>query len=121
MRTEMRQLPYDRAERVAAEVCELVRLAFVHDLVDPRLKNVQITRVRMTKDLGIARLYYYIFDGTADRRAKAQTGLTSAAKFLRQQIARQLKFKFAPEIQIFYDESIEHEERIAQLFSGEGM
>lgn len=112
-------LPYDRAERVAGRVRELVALAFVHDLVDPRLKSVQITRVRMTRDLGIARLYYYIFDGSDEMKSDADRGLKSAAKFLKQQIAKELKLKFAPEIEIFYDEDVDREERIARIF-GEG-
>lgn len=111
-------LPYDRAERVAERVRELVALAFVHDLVDPRLKNVSITRIRMTRDLRIARLYYAIFDGSDEKKAEADRGLKSAAKFLKQQIAKELKLKFAPEIEIFYDEDIDREERVAKLLGG---
>lgn len=116
-----RHLPYDRAERVADAIYHLVSQTMISDISDPRLSGIQITRVRMTKDLRIARIYYHMFDASDDQKSNAQRGFGSAARFFRRIIGEEISLKFTPEVEFYYDDSIDIGDRIDELLSkGEG-
>jgi ribosome-binding factor A len=113
----MKHLPYDRAERVADTVYRLVAETVTNELADPRLSGLTVTRVRMTRDLRIARIYYHVADTSAESRKRAARGMQSAEPYLRRCITERLQLKSAPELEIFYDESVDIEERIDELMA----
>jgi ribosome-binding factor A len=108
-------LPYDRAERVADVIRRIVAESLVREISDPRLREAQVMRVTMTRDLRIARIYYHLFDASEEGRSRAAEGFRSASGFLRRRIGQELTLKFTPEVEFYYDESIEVGERIAEL------
>ena len=107
-------LPYDRAARVADEICHIVAGAVVSDLADPRIAGATVTRVRMTKDLRTAYVYFHLKADEAQREA-AIKGFQSSVGFLKRRIGDAIKLKFMPEIRFFYDEAVDVEERIGDL------
>lgn len=110
----MKHLPYERADRVGQAIFEQVATLVRERLADPRLTGVQITSVKVTKDLRLARIYYFI-GGDAKTRAACQAGLAAASGFLKRAVAGALAMKFTPELQFFFDESIEYGERVDAL------
>jgi ribosome-binding factor A len=116
--TMTRHLPYDRAERVADAVYQLVAEVMQRDLADPRLSGVSVTRVRMTKDLRTARIYYHLAAASQERKEAARRGMTSAGSFLRRRIAEEITLKAAPEVVFFYDDAVDVEERVDELLAG---
>ena len=115
-----KHLPYDRSERVGDEILQLVSSTMLTDISDPRLKGIQITRVRMTRDLRIARIYYHIYDASDERREKVEKAFAKAAGFFRRVIGEGVVLKFTPEVEFYYDDSIDLSEKIDRLMSGEG-
>lgn len=113
-----RNLPYDRAQRVADRIQNLLSEKMLSDISDPRLSGIQITRVTMTKDLRIARIYYHMMDASNEQRQQAERGFNSAAGFLRRMIGEEISLKFTPEVEFYYDESIDVRERIEELLAG---
>jgi ribosome-binding factor A len=81
---------------------------------DPRLATVTVSEVRMTADLRQARVFFRLLDGTADAKALTKA-LERAAPFLRRQLGRRLRLRRIPELQFFYDESIERHDRIERI------
>ena len=114
----MHHLPYDRSARVADTVYQLVAELVTRDLTDPRLSGLSVTRVRMTKDLRIARIYYHLLPTSEEAKEHAARGVASAAPYIRRCITERLQLKFAPEIEFFYDETVDIEERIDELMAG---
>ncbi len=110
-----RQLPYDRAERVANEVLHFVSRALIHELSDPRIRGVRITRVRMTPDLRIARISFHLREQGGAKRAEAEAGLASARGFVRRRIGEEIQLRYVPEVQFYYDEGVDAQERIEEL------
>ena len=113
-----RNLPYDRAQRVADRIQHLLSEKMLSDIYDPRLSDIYITRVKMTKDLRIARIYYHMLDASEERRQRAERGFGSAAGFFRRIIGEEVSLKFTPEVEFYYDESIDVKERIDELLAG---
>ena len=57
-----KNLPYKRTDRVSAQIFEVVSESFYTELGGDALWDVQITRVVVTPDLRIARVYYHILN-----------------------------------------------------------
>ncbi len=112
----MKHLPFSRADRVATEIHNIVAMFCLHRLEDPRLAGIQITKVRVTKDLRMARINYFL-RGTDTQRSACQEGLEKSSGLIKRAIAEQMRLKFMPELVFHFDGAIEHGERISELLS----
>ena len=65
------------------------------DVYDPGIGFVTITRVQVTPDLQIARVYYTVL-GDEKARRTTERALGRAAAFLRRQIGSRLRLKRVP-------------------------
>lgn len=99
------------AEEIRREVSQIIHF----ELKDPRVMGTTVTGVKMTPDLRLARVYFAM-PGAQDRKSAAQEGLNKSAGFVRHLLAGRLNFKFMPQIEFFYDESLEIQEKIESLF-----
>jgi len=97
-------------EQIRAELCLLLQ----RWARDPVLRLTTVTHVRLTRDLQHARVYYTVL-GDMTARRHAGRGLRRAASFLRGQLGRRLRFRHVPDLTFTYDDSLEREERIAQI------
>ena len=106
----MSQRPSRVGEQIREDLSEL-RAREVHD---PGVGFVTLTRVSVTADLQQARVYYTTLgDDKAKRESKR--ALERAVPFLRRQLGRRLRLRRIPELQFFYDESIERGDRIERI------
>jgi ribosome-binding factor A len=101
------------------QVAETVRQAITDALVrgevrDPRVGLVTVTDVRVTGDLGHAKVLVAI-PGEEPDRQRALEGLRSAAGFLRTKAARTLSTRTVPELHFELDRGLEHAARINAL------
>lgn len=113
-----KHLPYDRAERVGTEIYHILCEVVLVELQDPRLAGVRITRIGMTKDLRTARVNFHMAHATGERRLAALKGLKSAGGFFKRRIGDAIKLKFMPELEFFYDEAVDVDQRIENLLEG---
>jgi len=86
-------------------------LSEVHD---PGIGLVTLTRVKVSPDLQLARIYYTLM---GDDQAKAATSraLARATPFLRRQIGSRIRLRRVPELQFHFDESVETQDRIEKI------
>jgi ribosome-binding factor A len=84
-----------RAERVARQVLQEVSAIVEHDLKDPRIGMVTFTMVRMGPDLRTAKSY------------------------LRREVGRRLRLRYAPELRFEFDDSLDRAERITRLLDAD--
>jgi len=103
-----------RSERVGDQIRQELAELITREVHDPGIGFLTITRVRLTPDLQQARVSYTTL---GDEKARAETGraLNRAIPFLRRQIGRRLRLKHVPQLQFFYDESIERQDRIERI------
>ena len=81
---------------------------------DPGVGFVTITRVSLTADLQIARVYYTTMAAGAERKDTGRA-LQRATPFVRRQLAGRLGLRRMPEIEFRFDESVEQHARIEEL------
>ena len=98
-------------EQLRMELSEIVE----REIQDPRVHFVTMTRVKVTPDLGHARVFITVL-GTDDERKKALQGLRSAAGFVKRSLAKRLHhLRRVPDLIFEYDETIEKDMRLEQL------
>lgn len=115
-----RNLPYNRSSRVADEIYELLSNAIITDLSDPRIKGATLTRVGMTKDLKVARVYFHMGDVDDKAKERALAGFESSSGFLKKRIASELKLRYTPNLEFYFDDSVDLCEVIEGLFKNGG-
>ena len=107
-------MPSQRSQRVGESIQQEISALLLRGLKDPRIGFVTITGVEMTPDLHLARVFYTVIGDEAVRKANA-AGLKSSIPFIRQQLGRQLRMKYVPDLIFQYDSSIEYGIRIESL------
>jgi ribosome-binding factor A len=79
----------------------------IHDeLKDPRLGMVTVSAVRVSRDLGHAKVYITVL-GEESRKKESVEVLNHAGRFLRKSLGQCLKLRAIPELHFVYDESLE--------------
>lgn len=109
-------MDYQRADRVAELLVELISDLLRKEIRDPRINTVTVTGAKVSKDLRHARIFFNLLGRSEDRRA-VSAGLKSATGFIRSKVAKQLNLRFVPTIEFFYDESEDEARRIEDLLN----
>ena len=81
---------------------------------DPGIGFITLTRVKVSPDLQLARVYYTSM-GDPKARRETEKALERATPFLRRQVGSRLNLRRVPELQFRFDESIGHQDRIEQI------
>ena|SRR5215203_2250869 len=102
-------------DQLRAEISELL----ARQVHDPGIGFLTITQVNVTPDLQIARVYYTTLGDDKARRESARA-LGRATPFLRRQIGSRLRLKRVPQLEFFFDESIERGDRIERILKDIG-
>ena len=92
----------ERVQKLARQVLgELLR-----ELKDPRIGFVTITAVRVSADLRHARVLVSVL-GDDEQKKESLAGLDSARPHLRQELGRQMRLKYLPDLHFYLDEQAE--------------
>jgi ribosome-binding factor A len=102
-----------RPSRVSEEFREILAEE-IPRLKDPRIGFVTVVGVRVTPDLGRARVFYTTMGDERARRATA-AALRSARGHLRKVIGDQVRMKVLPDLEFEEDVSVRTTDRIEQL------
>ncbi len=91
-----------RAERASQEILQLVSVMFTREVSDPRLAGVTVTRVQVSDDLRLAKLF--IAPGATPTATKEMLReLEHARNYFRRTITGALNLKFAPDVRFLED------------------
>lgn len=104
----------NRSRRIESELQRVVSELLLREVKDPRIGRVTVTAVRVSPDLGHARVFYLPFDRSREP-ALIQAGLDGAARFMRGQVGRKLKLRVAPQIVFSLDEQLAEGMRLGDL------
>src|SRR5688572_2383410 len=98
-------------EQIRDELSSLLSRGAVHD---PGIGFITLTRVQVSPDLQLARVFYTSL-GDPKARRETEKALGRATPFLRRQIGSTLRLRRVPELEFRFDESIAHQDRIEQI------
>lgn len=109
---------YPRSERVEELAREVLGEA-ISELSDPRIGFVTVTAVKLTGDLRTARVYVSVLKDEA--REETIGAIQHAAPHLRSVLAREVRMKHLPALEIVEDLTAQQGERIEQLLREGGV
>lgn len=105
---------YARHERLGNQVLRVLSELIRFETKDPRLRDVSLTAVDLSRDLSIARVYFSLLDPDQDP-APAAEALSHAAGFLRHALGKALTVRHVPELRFEHDDSARNAMRISEL------
>jgi ribosome-binding factor A len=104
-----------RPDRVGDQIRETLSEMLTRGTVhDPGIGFITITRVKVSADLQVARVFYTSLGDEKARRETARA-LDRATPFFRRQVGSELRLRRVPELEFRFDESIAHQDRIEQI------
>ena len=109
-----RRRPFQRVDRLNRTILKVLGTAVTRESREEILRSVTVTGVEVTRDLSLARVYYY---APAEIREETITALNRALGFLRSRVGQEVRMRQTPELRFIYDESIERASRLESILS----
>jgi ribosome-binding factor A len=103
-----------RLLKAAEAVREVVSMAILTEVRDPRVKDVTVTGVEMAPDMRSAVVHVSIMGGPAKEKLALQ-GLTRSAGFLQSRIADRIETRYTPRLRFELDGGIKKSIEIARM------
>ena len=105
-----------RAEKVAELIKHKLNSAMSKDLMEFQLGLVTITKVMMSPDIRIAKVYV-TFLGNKEPVEKCMDRINFRKKHIRFLLAKHLDMKYIPELNFYYDDTLDYAEKINKLLN----
>ena len=102
---------FKRTDRLNKQFARLVAEVLLQ-VEDKRLRQVNVTRMKVAPDLRTAKVYYTVMTPVEG----IEKVLKSAQGFLRAELARRSKMRVIPELHFHYDDTAEQIQMIESLF-----
>ena len=103
-----------RVLKVAEAIREVVSMAILTELNDPRISNVTVTFVEVTPDLRQAKVHVSIRGDETEQKLSLR-GLQHAAGFLQQKISQRIDTRYTPRIRFELDMGVKRSMEMTQL------
>ncbi len=107
-------MPSRRAQKVAEAVREVVGMAILRELKDPRVQDVTVTYVEVSGDLRQAKVHVSVM-GDETKQALSLRGLQSAAGFLQSKLRDRIETRYTPRLEFHLDQGVKKSIAIAQI------
>jgi ribosome-binding factor A len=103
-----------RVLKVAEAIRQVVSMAIVTELRDPRIENVTVTYVEVSSDLRNAKVHVSVM-GDQTRQELALKGLRNAAGFLQQKVGRRVDTRYTPRLRFELDQGVKRSIEVARI------
>ena len=103
-----------RLQKAAAAIREVVSMAIIADLKDPRIQNVTVTQVEVTPDMRQAKVHVSIM-GDETKQQLSLRGLKNASGFLQSRIADRIDTRYTPRLEFVLDMGVKRSIEVAQI------
>jgi len=103
-----------RLLKAAEAIREVVSMAILTELRDPRIEGVTVTRVEVSPDMRQAKVHVSIMGDDAHQKLCLH-GLRSSAGFLQNKISDRIDTRYTPRLRFEIDEGVKKSLAISQL------
>ena len=105
---------FPRSRRIEEQIQRILSDVLRVRVRDPRLHDVVITGVDVSRDLCVAKIYFTALDPAAQPETLTDA-IDKAAGFIRSQLARELTVRHVPELRFRFDTSLRDGEAMEHL------
>jgi ribosome-binding factor A len=96
-----------RVLKAAEAIREVVSMAILTEIRDPRVKDVTVTFVELSADMRYAKVHVSVM-GDEKKQALCLRGLQSSVGFLQSKIGKRIDTRYVPRIQFELDRGIKN-------------
>lgn len=96
-----------RVLKAAQAIREVVSMAIITDLKDPRISDVTVTFVEVSPDLRMAKVNVSVM-GEEKKQDLCLRGLQNSAGYLQQKVGKRIDTRYTPRIEFVLDKGIKH-------------
>ena len=93
--------------KAAQAIREVVSMAIITDLKDPRIRDVTVTLVEVSPDMRQAKVNVSVM-GDQTKQDLCLRGLQNSAGFLQQKVGKRVDTRYTPRLQFVLDKGIQH-------------
>lgn len=108
-------MAHHRSDHIASLILREVSTIVQFDLHHPDISFVTVTAVKLTPDLGFAKIYFAIHDEDKEKCFKA---LDKSKGFIRRELAQRIDIYKVPELAFYIDETYAQGQRIDAILKG---
>ena len=107
-------MPSRRLLKAAEAIREVVGMAILADLQDPRIQDVTVTGVEVAPDMRQAKVYVSVM-GSESKQNLSLRGLQSAAGYLQSKVAKRIDTRYTPRLQFVLDQGVKKQIEVSQI------
>lgn len=96
-----------RVLKAAQAIREVVSMAIITDLKDPRISDVTVTFVEVSPDMRLAKVNVSVM-GDDTKQRLCLRGLQNSAGYLQQKVGKRIDTRYTPRIEFVLDKGIKH-------------
>jgi len=105
-----------RLQRIADRIRQELSEMLIHEVSDPRLKQIYVTDIKVDRELAYADVYVSAVEGVS-RSADVLAGLESASGFLRRNLAARVELRAFPRLRFHWDVTPENADHIEKVLA----
>lgn len=103
-----------RLAKVQAAIKQATSEVILHELNDPRLGFVTVTKVETSRDLKHAKVHISVMGGPAVAK-RTLAGLKHARRYIQSAVSNKIRLRYTPGISFHLDESVKKNIEIAKI------
>ena len=105
---------FNRSRRVGEQIQRELALLLQREVRDPRLSQVTIAAVKVSRDMSQATVYFTVLGDKEDIHP-IQQALEKASGFLRHALGEQVVMRSLPHLRFVYDDSVSRGSELSSL------
>ena len=102
--------------KAAEAIREVVSMAILTELRDPRIRDVTVTYVEVSPDLRHAKVHVSVM-GDEARQKLSLRGLQHASGFLQQKVAKRVDTRYTPKLKFVLDQGVKRSLEVSRLLN----
>jgi ribosome-binding factor A len=103
-----------RVKKAAEAIREVVSMAILTDVNDPRIRDVTVTYVEVSADMRLAKVHVSVMGTDAQQRTSLQ-GLQHAAGYLQAKVAKRIDMRYTPKLKFMLDMGVKRSIEIEKI------
>ena len=107
-------MPSRRVLKAAEAIREVVSMAILADLKDPRIEDVTVTFVEVSGDMRNAKVHVSIM-GSEAKQQLCLHGLQSSAGYLQKKVGSRIDTRYTPRIEFILDQGVKKSIEISRI------
>ena len=103
-----------RKEKIEHLIKEKLSLIFLHKLQDPELGLLTITKVTVSPDVSVAKVYFSVYQ--KENREMILEKINDLKGLIRGELSHRVKLRHTPELHFYIDDTLDYVEKMDDLF-----